>query len=104
MISIDLDVKIEKIHVSPTHSGMNAVFELTDAVDPSTRFYLKFYKKQVDYIMKKFNNVDREKLKAELRLEFLEREKVLRVHVRREIQAELAEARKAMTPRGVKDA
>ena len=36
MITIDIDVKIEKIHVYPLEEGMTALFELRDADNPST--------------------------------------------------------------------
>ncbi len=104
MIQIDIDIKIEEILVTPTESGMNAIFVLTDAVNPKTRFHLKFYKKQVDYIMNQFYDVDRAKMKEELRLEFLAREDKLRGEIMKELQENYARTKKAMTPRGMPDA
>lgn len=104
MITIDIDAKIEEIHVSPSKSGMSATFELLDAVNPEIKLFITFYKKQVDYMMKKFYEVDRDKLREELRLEFLEREDRLRAEIRQEIERELAEIKKRMKPRGVADA
>jgi len=77
MIQIDIDVKIENIQVQAIPSGMTAVFELKDANNLDTKLFLTFYRKQVDYIMKQFYEVDREKLKEDLRLEFLKRERVM---------------------------
>jgi len=103
MITIDIDVKIEEILVSATKSGMVATFDLADAINPKTRLYLKFYKKQIDYIMKKFYEVDREKMRAELRLEFLAREDTLRAEIVKEIQEATARSKQRMKPRGVAD-
>ena len=76
MITIDIDVKIEEIHVYPLEDGMKATFELRDADNPSTELFLTLYKKQVDYIMREFHAVDLQKIKEKLRLEFLQREQV----------------------------
>ncbi len=104
MIQIDIDVKIEKIQVQATASGMTAIFELKDANNPDTELFLTFYKKQIDYIMKRFYEVDRAKIKDEIRLEFLARERGMKAKIRQEIEMERAETKKAMTPRGVADA
>jgi len=85
MITIDTDVKIEKIHVYPLPDGMKATFELRDASNPSTEFFLTFYKKQVDYIMKRFYEVDLRKVKEKLRLEFLKREQIAIKGLREEL-------------------
>jgi len=103
MITIDIDVKIEEILVSATKSGMVASFDLSDAINPKTRLYLKFYKKQIDYLMKQFYKVDREKMRDELRLEFLAREDGLRAEIIKEIQESQALEKKRMKPRGVAD-
>lgn len=85
MILIDIDVKIEKIDVTPLAKGMNASFELRDKNNLDTVLVLKFYKKQVDFIMQKFYEVDRKKLKGELRLEFLKREEIVTKGLREEL-------------------
>lgn len=85
MILIDIDVKIEKINVAPLVNGMSAVFELRDANNLETQLSLTFYKKQVDFIMKKFYEVDLKKIKGSLRLEFLKREQIAIKELRNEI-------------------
>jgi len=77
MIQIDIDVKIESIQVQAVPSGMTAIFELKDANNLDTKLFLTFYRKQVDYIMKQFYEVDREKIREGLRLEFLRRERTM---------------------------
>ena len=89
MITIDTDVKIEEIHVYSLEDGMKAMFSLRDANNPTTELYLMFYKKQVDYIMKKFHAADLAKIKEKLRIEFLQREKV----AIRELRVEIDELR-----------
>jgi len=77
-VNIDIDVKIQKIHVYPLPDGMKALFELRDANNPETELFLMFYKKQIDYIMKQFYEVDKEKIRKELTLDFEARESELR--------------------------
>jgi len=69
-VNIDIDVKIQKIHIYPLPDGMKALFELRDANNPETELFLTFYKKQIDYIMKQFYEVDKEKIRKELTADF----------------------------------
>lgn len=106
MILIDIDVKVERINVSS--SGQSAIFEFRDTNNIETTLLLQLYKKQIDYIMKKFYEVDRKKLEAELRVEFLRREEIAIKGLREELDELRLEysilADQLKTERGEEDA
>jgi len=74
MITIDIDAKIEAIKPRTLATGMTCVFELRDANNLDTVVHLTFYKKQMDYILKQIYDVDRKKMRRDLRAEFVRRE------------------------------
>jgi len=81
-VNIDIDVKVEKIHVYPLVDGMKAMFELRDANNPETKLYLMFYKRQIDYIMKQFYEVDKEKIRKELTEDFETKERIFKEEIK----------------------
>jgi len=85
MILVDIDVKVEKISVTPLITGMSAVFELKDKNNLDTVLILQFYKRQIDFIMKKFYEVDLKKLKESLRVEFVKREEIVMKELKKRI-------------------
>ena len=97
MLTVDLNVKIESIDVKPLSEGASIVMHLSDATSSETRLDLRFYKKQVDYIMKKLNEVDYAKIRNEIREQFVLREGTVREQIREEfntrLEFEMKEAR-----------
>jgi len=72
MILIDINVKIEEIEVEPDLEA--CTFELKDADNLDTKLRLHFYKKQTDFIIKKFYDADRELMRQEIDAGYLKRE------------------------------